>query len=83
MSVVTVSAQGQVSLPEELRRDLKIKEGDRVQVERDGDHLILRPLSLTHETSDWRSWRGLLQGSRALEEHLEEHRQELRRERLP
>lgn len=78
MSVVKVSSKGQIVLPKKLRDDLGIKEGDRLEVSRQGDQLVIK-ISTAAETSDWRSWRGVLAGSGSLEAHLAEHREEIRR----
>lgn len=83
MSVVTVSSKGQIVLPKELREELEIREGDSIDIQRDGDALHLRRIPPPVAPADWRSWRGVLAGSDAVEEHLREHREEIERERLP
>jgi len=83
MSVVTVSSKGQIVLPKELRQELEIREGDSIEIQREGDGLHLRRLVSAPPPADWRAWRGILEGSGALEEHLREHREEIERERLP
>jgi AbrB family looped-hinge helix DNA binding protein len=83
MSVVTVSSKGQIVLPKDLREELEIREGDSLEVQREGDELHLRRLSSPSPPADWRAWRGILEGSGALEDHLREHREALERERLP
>jgi antitoxin PrlF len=83
MSVVTVSSKGQIVLPKELRDELEISEGDTIEIQREGDGLHLRRLSVAAPPADWRAWRGVLADSEALEDHLREHRDEIERERLP
>jgi len=83
MLVVTVSSKGQIVLPKELREELEIREGDSIEIQREGDGLHLRRLSSTPPPADWRAWRGILAGSGALEEQLREHREEIERGCLP
>lgn len=83
MSVVTVSSKGQIVLPKQLREELEIREGDSIEIQREGNELHLRRVSSAVPAKDWRTWRGILAGSNALEEHVREHREEIERERLP
>jgi AbrB family looped-hinge helix DNA binding protein len=41
---ITVSSKGQVVLPAEVRRRLRLVQGERLSVEVRGDSVILRPL---------------------------------------
>ena len=82
MSVVMVSAQGQIVLPQDVRRALGLYEGDRLGVILQENRLVLTPL-VSSSQRGWRRWRGSLAGTRALQEHLAEHADEVRRERLP
>jgi AbrB family looped-hinge helix DNA binding protein len=83
MTTATVSSKGQIVLPKQLRDELSIREGDRVEISREQDHIVLRLIEDRGTTSDWRRWRGVLSGSDALEEHLREHREEVAADRLP
>ena len=83
MATVTVSSKGQIVLPKRLREDLAIREGDRVELHREGDRIVLEPALKTGSQRSWRSWRGALSGSPALRDHLREHAEEVARERLP
>lgn len=84
MATVTVSSRGQIVLPKQLRQELSIREGDQVEVRREGNRIVLDPAADRHpKESDWRAWRGALAGTRTLEDHLQEHREEVARERLP
>lgn len=40
-----VSTKGQIVIPAELRDALKIKPGTRVAIERQGDSIVLRPVT--------------------------------------
>jgi AbrB family looped-hinge helix DNA binding protein len=82
MATVTVSSRGQIVLPKRLRAELSIHEGDRVEIRREGNRLVLDP-SVRPPEQDWRAWRGTLAGTTALEDHLKEHREEVAREHLP
>ena len=42
MSVSTVSAKGQLTLPAQMRRKLRIQPNDRVTVEVEGDAIVVR-----------------------------------------
>jgi len=42
MPIATVSSKGQITLPAESRRALGIKPHDRVQIELDGDNILVR-----------------------------------------
>jgi len=42
---VTVSSKGQLVLPAEVRRQLRIGRGERLSVEVRGDSVVLRPLA--------------------------------------
>lgn len=41
MPVVTVSSKGQITLPKEIREELKIREGSKLHVSRVGGQIIL------------------------------------------
>ncbi len=81
MAVATISAKGQIVLPKEIRKTLGLRKGDRLALEVDGERVVLSRLPVAPK-GDWRQWRGTLAGSRALQEHLQEHAEEVRRERL-
>jgi AbrB family looped-hinge helix DNA binding protein len=83
MATVTVSSKGQMVLPKRIREDLAIREGDRVELHREGDRIVLEPALKAGSQRSWRSWRGALAGSPALRDHLREHAEEVARERLP
>ena len=44
---VTLGRRGQVTLPSEFRKQLDLREGDRINFIRRGDELILRPVKQT------------------------------------
>lgn len=83
MATATISSKGQIVLPKQLREEMELREGDRVEVGREGDRIVLRPVGPHRGDADWRSWRGTLSGSEALADHLREHREEVSAERLP
>jgi AbrB family looped-hinge helix DNA binding protein len=83
MTTATVSSKGQIVLPKRLRDEMSIREGDRVEVSRDDDRIVLRLIGRSRAPSDWRRWRGVLRGTTALEDHLREHREEVEGDRLP
>ena len=81
MSVVTLSTKGQVVLPREVRQAMGLQKGDKLSVILEGDHLILSPMAFPREQS-WQRWRGRLANTQALQQHLAEHADEVKRERL-
>lgn len=83
MATATVSSKGQIVLPKDLREGLEIREGDRVELRREGHRIVLEPIPKARVRQTWRSWRGALSGNRALQDHLREHAEEVARDRLP
>jgi AbrB family looped-hinge helix DNA binding protein len=43
MSAATVTSKGQITLPKDVRDDLRLKEGDRVSFEKIDGRYVLRP----------------------------------------
>ncbi|MDR3474477.1 MAG: AbrB/MazE/SpoVT family DNA-binding domain-containing protein [Devosia sp.] len=43
MTFVTITSKGQMTLPKEIRDDLKVKAGDRLIIEKHGGGYVLRP----------------------------------------
>ena len=82
MPEVVVSSKGQIVLPKDVRDAFGLKEGDRVCVEVEGDHVSIRRTRSRGE-HDWRRWRGHLAGTRAIEDHQAEHADEVKNERMP
>lgn len=67
---VQVSSKGQIVIPAELREAMGIETGTRVAVERQGDAILLRPV-----TEDLiRSLRGMTKGAGKIRER--EHRKD-------
>ncbi len=61
MPLTKVTRNGQVTIPSELRRQVGIEEGDLIELEAVGDHLILVPKKLIDKsqayfwTQQWQS----------------------------
>lgn len=73
-----MSSKGQLVIPSELRKELGLKAGTGVSIEREGDRIIVVPDSKLN----WRAMRGSLKGKpSALEFLLEERERERERER--
>jgi len=83
MPVVTLSSKGQIVLPREIRQALGLRKGDRLQLTREGDRIVLTPYMETPSPEAWRRWRGRLTGTQALQSHIAEHAEEIRHERMP
>ena len=76
MAEIAVSSKGQIVVPKEIREPLRLREGDRVSVEVEGDHVTITPIQ-TPALGDWRKWCGRLAGTRALEDHIADHADEV------
>jgi len=50
MSIVKISSKGQITIPKEVRKLLKLKPGDRVKIEVKGDFATLKPLKKPSES---------------------------------
>jgi len=44
VEIVTVTSKGQITIPSRLRRELKIKEGEKLLVMREGDAIKMIPV---------------------------------------
>ena len=61
MPLTKVTRNGQITIPSELRRQVGIEEGDLIELEVVGDHLILVPKNLIDKsqayfwTAKWRA----------------------------
>jgi AbrB family looped-hinge helix DNA binding protein len=82
MSTTTVSSKGQVVIPRHLREKHRLTTGMRLQVSETDKGLVLSPVKTagppTHRTG-WRSLRACAKGTKALEQHLADHRREAKR----
>ncbi len=47
MITATVGRRGYITIPRNIRRQIGIKEGDRVTLEVQGDHIVLHPITKT------------------------------------
>jgi AbrB family looped-hinge helix DNA binding protein len=91
MTKVTISPTGQITIPAEITDQLRLKAGDEVSVDVQGDVLILHlPRSVVQDVRvsgpvqdirDWRTMQGMFRdGSDLVKALEEEHRDELARE---
>ncbi len=62
MPTSTLSSKSQIVVPAEVRRKMGIKPGDRLTVEIEGDHIVIRkaPKTSVEALSEFRSkrWKG-------------------------
>ena len=82
MATTTVSSKGQVVIPRHLREKHRLTAGVRLRVKETRTGLILSPITgarASARQAGWRSLRGCAKGTKALREHLAEHRREARR----
>ena len=47
MQLVTVSSKGRISIPDDYRKALSIKEGSQLVIFSDGENIILKPVELS------------------------------------
>jgi AbrB family looped-hinge helix DNA binding protein len=73
---VRVSSKGQIVIPKAIRDKLGFSQGTGVDIGIQGSDLVLRKSKL----KSWRKWRGALKGSKALQEHEKEHREEIQQD---
>ena len=69
-----MSSKGQLVIPSELRRQLKMKAGTGVTLELQGDRILVVPDS----SMDWRSMHGCLKGKPSALEYLQSERKKER-----
>jgi AbrB family looped-hinge helix DNA binding protein len=81
MDVTVLSAKGQIVLPKAIREALRLRQGDPVQMNIEGDRLVLTPVA-PRSAREWQQWRGCLKGTGALDDLVKEHGEEVEREHL-
>jgi AbrB family looped-hinge helix DNA binding protein len=82
MSITTVSSKGQVVIPRHLREKHRLTSGMRLQVSETEEGLVLSPVKpsgVPTRRGGWRSLRACAKGTKALEQHLADHRREAAR----
>lgn len=79
MPVVTLSSKGQLVIPRQLRQQMRLESGSKLNVERDGTALILKPIEPA--AAGWVRWRGRLTGHQLTAGLADEHAAEIARDR--
>ena len=84
MATTTVSSKGQIVIPRQLREKHRLTAGMRLQVHESDEGLVLAPVKVKRppraaRDTGWQSLRGCAKGTRALNDHLAEHRREAKR----
>ena len=82
MVTTTVSSKGQVVIPRPLREKYGLTPGTQLAVAETDQGLVLSPVEPNPSSGrqpKWRALRGCAKGTRALTEHLAEHRREATR----
>jgi AbrB family looped-hinge helix DNA binding protein len=69
---VLFTTKGQIVIPQWLRKDFEISAGTRAVVYKEGDHIVLKPLTASH----YRQLRGSLKGTKAMEVFMTERKRE-------
>ncbi|MBI4278264.1 MAG: AbrB/MazE/SpoVT family DNA-binding domain-containing protein [Armatimonadetes bacterium] len=75
MAVVTLSSKGQIVIPRDIRRRLRLEEGAKVEIAVSGQTAVLRPLR--GKPADWRRWEGTFAKRGLLKALAEEHAAEI------
>jgi len=76
MFTVRLSTKGQIVIPKAIREHLNLCEGDMFTMEAKGEMLILQ----RNNKGNWRRWKGVLKGTSALQDHEQEHDEEVKSE---
>ena len=74
METVTVSSKGQIAIPKHVRDELNVHAGMKLNIEVQGQKIVLS------KESSWRELRGLVKDSGLMEAFAEHRRQERERE---
>jgi AbrB family looped-hinge helix DNA binding protein len=67
---ITVSSKGQMVIPAAIREELGIEPGTRVAIRREGDEVILRPLTRAATMRLIKELRGMTAGGPSLTDEL-------------
>jgi AbrB family looped-hinge helix DNA binding protein len=51
MDITSVTSKGQVTIPKELRQQLGIRQGSRIEFSRVGDHVVMRVKSTPYDNA--------------------------------
>jgi AbrB family looped-hinge helix DNA binding protein len=76
MVTVKISSKGQIAIPKEIRKQLRLKEGSEIALEVHEKELVMRKV----RAKSWRRWRGVLKGTGMLQDLEREHREELQKD---
>ena len=83
MATTRVSERGQVVIPKAIRDRLGIKRGQVLEVAESDGAVVMRPKASrpAKRPRRWQDWRGVLEGTGALQDLMEEHERELEADR--
>jgi AbrB family looped-hinge helix DNA binding protein len=74
-----VSPEGQIAIPLEVRRQLRLEPGTELTIDVQGESLVVRRAA--RDETDWRTMRGMVgTGSSLTKELAQEHADELARD---
>ena len=59
MAIGTLTSKGQITIPHDIREELRLREGQRLEFRVDGTRLVLEPL-----TNDLRKLKGIVKSRR-------------------
>lgn len=52
-TIIKINSRGQIRIPKNILKSLKINQGDYIQVDLETDHATLKPRKLIDPTQDW------------------------------
>ena len=73
-SCVRVSTRGYIVLPAKLRKEMNIRAGSRVLLKREGDRIIMKPVSSFTEKLSGISKKSIGKKPKGIEEYIKEER---------
>ena len=76
MRTVHLSPQGQIAIPKSFRKRLGFEEGAELSITVRGTDLIVKKA----RPDSWQKWRGSLKGTNALQQHEQEHWEEVKQD---
>jgi AbrB family looped-hinge helix DNA binding protein len=80
MATTKVSERGQVVIPKPIRDKLGLKRGQVLEVSEEMGAIVMRAAKrgpASKVPTRWQDFRGILAGTTALQDHMEDHRREI------
>jgi AbrB family looped-hinge helix DNA binding protein len=78
MTKATISSKGQIAIPKAVRERLNLKAGTEVSIDVQGEALVMR--RMVRNYPDWRTMRGMFQGTDLLKDLTDDRAAEIARD---